>query len=105
MKKITKLLSRSKERLPDSNRDEYKACKAIAWASAGLVVGIILFLVLKFNFDYSYAEAGAVSGVSAMVSGLAMALSTHCRCIVLLVGPNFFTGKGMLIHMCYVSRY
>lgn len=100
---VLKNLRASTEKLIYSSRDEQKRTKAILGALFGLAIGIVLFLLSVFSFDYSYVEAAIIMCIFTIFISLGLAFSVHCRCIVVLVFPSFFTGKGraLLLSMIF----
>ena len=85
-----------------SGDDENKLLKAVFGAVAGVVIGGLLFVVLVFSFDYSELEAGIIVALSTVIMSLCLAFSTLCRCIMALVFPNFFTGKGRTVFLSII---
>lgn len=71
-----------------------KKIKAILGVVGGLLIGVVLFLLAVFSFEYSYFEAGVIVSVITIPVMLGLALSVYCRCIVILVLPSFLTGRG-----------
>ena len=89
-------------RIFKSGDDENKLLKAVFGAVAGLIIGGILFVVLVFSFDYTELEAGIIVAISTIIMSLCLAFSTLCRCIMALVFPNFFTGKGRTVFLSII---
>ena len=85
-----------------SGDDENKLLKAVFGAVAGVVIGGLLFVVLVFSFDYTELEAGIIVALSTVIMSLCLAFSTLCRCIMALVFPNFFTGKGRTVFLSII---
>ena len=85
-----------------SNEDENKGLKAVFGALAGLLIGALLFLVLVFSFDYTELQAGIIVAISTITISLCLAFSTLCRCIMALIFPNFFTGKGRTVFLSII---
>ena len=82
--------------------DENKLLKAVFGAVAGVVIGGLLFVVLVFSFDYTELEAGIIVALSTVIMSLCLAFFTLCRCIMALVFPNFFTGKGRTVFLSII---
>ena len=85
-----------------SAEDENKMLKSVFGAIAGLVIGTLLFIVLVYSFDYTELQAGIIVAISTLIMCLGLAFSTLCRCIMALIFPNFFTGKGRTVFLSII---
>ena len=85
-----------------SAEDENKMLKSVFGAIAGLVIGTLLFIVLVYSFDYTELQAGIIVAISTLIMCLGLAFSTLCRCIMALIFPNFFTGKGRTVFLSVI---
>ncbi|XP_071181946.1 DC-STAMP domain-containing protein 2-like [Mytilus edulis] len=85
-------------RFPDklfkSDRHTFTCLKAIFGIFCGFFTGGLLFVLLIYSFGFTLDIAGYISiGVTALAC-LGLALSVHVRCIVVLMIPSLFTGRG-----------
>ena len=85
-------------RFPDklfkSDRHTFTCLKAIFGIFCGFFTGGLLFVLLIYSFGFTLNIAGYISiGVTALAC-LGLALSVHVRCIVVLMIPSLFTGRG-----------
>ncbi|XP_063397920.1 DC-STAMP domain-containing protein 2-like [Mytilus trossulus] len=85
-------------RFPDklfkSDRHTFTCLKAIFGIFCGFFTGGLLFVLLIYSFGFALDIAGYISiGVTALAC-LGLALSVHVRCIVVLMIPSLFTGRG-----------
>lgn len=94
---VQKKLKSGANKLVHSRRGENTKLKAIFGFIAGLVVGGLLYVILVYSFGYSYVNAAIIFGVSTLIFCICLALSSLCRCIMALMSPNFFTGKGRVV--------
>ncbi|CAG2185148.1 unnamed protein product [Mytilus edulis] len=82
------------DKLFKSDRNEFTCLKAIFGIFSGILTGGILFVLLIYSFGFALDIAGYISiGVTALAC-LGLALSVHVRCIVVLMIPSLFTGRG-----------
>ncbi|ESO82716.1 hypothetical protein LOTGIDRAFT_155733 [Lottia gigantea] len=68
--------------------------KALFGVLAGIVLGAAIFLAMYYSFHYDILVSSIITGVSTILLAIGLAISTRCRCIVLLVFPSLATGKG-----------
>ncbi|XP_052257172.1 E3 ubiquitin-protein ligase DCST1-like isoform X1 [Dreissena polymorpha] len=80
-----------------TGRDENPKIKAAFGILSGLLTGLIFLVILRFTFDYTYLQAGIITVVYTVIVCIGLALSSLCRCIMAILVPNFFTGKGRAI--------
>ena len=90
------------ERIFNSAKNEQKVSKALFGALAGFVIGGLLYLVLVFSYGYSYLVAGIIDAVATVFFILCLAFCPLCRCVMALVFPNFFTGKGRAVFLSII---
>ncbi|XP_052064076.1 DC-STAMP domain-containing protein 2-like [Mytilus californianus] len=82
------------DKLFKSERHTFTCLKAIFGIFCGILTGGILFVLLVFSFGFDLDMAGYISiGVTALAC-LGLALSVHVRCIMVLMIPSLFTGRG-----------
>ncbi|XP_052064078.1 uncharacterized protein LOC127704184 [Mytilus californianus] len=88
--------------LVNSSRGEHRILKAIFGIIGGFIACGILFVLLRYSYDYSLQNSCYITlGLSLPICA-ALALSTHMRCIFLLMVPNLFTGKGRAVFMSII---
>jgi hypothetical protein len=92
-------LRASTDKLFHSKRDENKRMKAVFGALAGLVIGGLLFVLLVESFGYTPLVAGIIVALSTVIICFGLAMWSTCRCVMALVLPNFFTGKGRAVFL------
>lgn len=80
-----------------TGRDENPKIKAVFGTLSGLLTGVIFQLILRWTFGYTYLQAGIITVVYTVIACIGLALSSLCRCIMAVLVPNFFTGKGRAI--------
>ena len=90
------------ERIFNSAKNEQKIPKALFGALAGFVIGGLLYLVLVFSYGYSYLGAGIIDTIATIFLILCLAFCPLCRCVMALVFPNFFTGKGRAVFLSII---
>ncbi|XP_052257977.1 uncharacterized protein LOC127862762 [Dreissena polymorpha] len=83
--------------LISSGRDGNPIIRAMFGIISGLLTGAIFVVILRFTFDYTYFQAGIITVVYTVIVCIGLALSSICRCIMAVLVPNFFTGKGRVI--------
>ncbi|CAC5368699.1 unnamed protein product [Mytilus coruscus] len=82
------------DKLFKSDRHTFTCLKAIFGIISGILTGGLLFVLLVFSFGFALDIAGYISiGVTALAC-LGLALSVHVRCIMVLMIPSLFTGRG-----------
>lgn len=94
---VPKKLKSGTDKLVHSKRGENARLKAIFGSVAGLVVGLLLYVILVYSFGYSHVHAAIIFAVSTVIFCICLSLSSLCRCIMALILPNFFTGKGRAV--------
>lgn len=92
----------STDMLFHSGREENKTMKAVFGVAAGFAIGGLLFVLLFFSFGYSELVAGITVAVLTISMCIGLALSSICRCVMALVFPNFFTGKGRAVFLSVI---
>ena len=85
------------DKLIHSKRGEHAKLNIIFGCIAGLIVGLLLYLILVYSFGYTHIEAAIIFGVTTVIFCIGLALSSLCRCIMALLLPNFLTGKGRAV--------
>ncbi|KAL3831277.1 hypothetical protein ACJMK2_023050 [Sinanodonta woodiana] len=105
-------LSSSKEILTQTGRklfltdkNQNRTLKGIFGAIAGVFLGGLMFLVLRYSFGYSDLEAGTTAAIVTVLISVGLALSMLFRCVVALVIPNFFTGKGRAVILSIIFGF
>ncbi|XP_052065077.1 DC-STAMP domain-containing protein 2-like isoform X1 [Mytilus californianus] len=88
--------------LVQSSRGEYRILKAIFGIFGGFIACGILFVLLRYSYDYSLQNSCYITLGLSLPICVALALSTHMRCIFLLMVPNLFTGKGRAVFMSII---
>ncbi|KAH3769099.1 hypothetical protein DPMN_170346 [Dreissena polymorpha] len=68
---------------------------------AGIVLTSLLFLLLIYQIDVPPGRAGPICIVVGAVLTLLLAFSQACRCLVLLMLPQFFSAKGRMLLLMY----
>ena len=68
----------------------------------GLIASGILYVLLRYSYDYSIKTSGWLTLGFSVPICVGMTLSTHMRCIILLMVPNLFTGKGRTVLMSII---
>lgn len=81
----------------NSGREERRGIKAILGIISGVLIGGLLFVLLRFSFNYNWLASGVITAVSTVLISLGLAISPLCRCIMAVLLPTFFTGKGRAI--------
>ncbi|XP_050397779.1 E3 ubiquitin-protein ligase DCST1 isoform X2 [Patella vulgata] len=85
---------RIQKRLFETQSRKCIVVKFLLGVFAGLILGLAIFFALVYSFHYSLLVAGTISGISTFLLCLGLAVSSRCRCVVLLVFPSLTTGKG-----------
>lgn len=94
---IPKRIKTKADMLLFSERGENKQLKAVFGSFAGLGIGGLLYAMLVCSFGYTHLQAGIIVAISTIIFCICLALSSLCRCIMALLLPNFFTGKGRAV--------
>ncbi|XP_052816598.1 DC-STAMP domain-containing protein 2-like isoform X2 [Mya arenaria] len=102
--KLTKLKA-STDMLFHTSRDENKRIKAVFGALSGFVIGGLFYVILRYSFNYSPLQAGIIVAISTVLICFGLALSSRCRCIMAVVLPNFFTGKGRALFLSIIFGF
>ncbi|KAL3831278.1 hypothetical protein ACJMK2_023051 [Sinanodonta woodiana] len=105
-------LSSSKEILKQTGRklfltdtDQNRTLKGIFGAITGVLLGGLIFLVLRYLFGYSDSEAGITAAIVTTLMSIGLAVSMLFRCVVALVIPNFFTDKGRAVILTIIFGF
>lgn len=71
-----------------------KKSRIIFSIMTGFLVSGALFWLSIFSFGYSLKVAGIIVAFLVFFICTGMVLSSRCRCVMALVFPSFFSGKG-----------
>jgi len=82
-----------------SNRGEHRITKAICGILGGFITCGILFVLLRYSYDNTLERSAYITLAASVPICTALAVSTHMRCIILLMVPSLFTGKGRTVIM------
>jgi len=88
--------------LLQSNRGQHRIMKGICGILGGFIACGILFVLLRYSYDYTLQQSGYITIAASIPICTALALSTHMRCIMLLMVPSLFTGKGRAVFMSII---
>lgn len=82
-----------------SNRGEHRITKGICGILGGFITCGIIFVLLRYSYDNTLERSGYITLAASVPICTALAVSTHMRCIILLMVPSLFTGKGRTVIM------
>jgi hypothetical protein len=80
-----------------SNRGEHRITKAICGILGGFITCGILFVLLRYSYNNTLERSAYITLAASVPICTALAVSTHMRCIILLMVPSLFTGKGRTV--------
>ncbi|KAK3587858.1 hypothetical protein CHS0354_019729 [Potamilus streckersoni] len=99
------ILTKTGRKLFLTDKDQNRTLKGIFGAITGVFLGGLIFLVLRYSFGYSDFEAGITVAIVTVLISVGLALSMLFRCVVALVIPNFFTGKGRAVILSIIFGF
>ncbi|OWF48362.1 DC-STAMP domain-containing protein 2 [Mizuhopecten yessoensis] len=77
-----------------SGTREHRCLKAIFGILWGVATGGLFYALITFSFGYDYDISGWITiGITVMMS-IGLAVSTHFRCVVMVMIPSICTGRG-----------
>jgi len=76
-------------------------CYALSLA-AGLLVGVIVYIMSVYHLNYSVLAAVVLGGAVACVLGVILVLFRICRCVLVLLLPSFCTGGGRVAFVAFM---
>lgn len=86
-----------------SKHGEYRILKALFGTAIGALLGLLIFISLKYSFKHETETACFISLVCSIVLCVGLSFSVKCRCICFLMIPNFFTHKGRVLYLSMIT--
>ncbi|VDI57840.1 Hypothetical predicted protein [Mytilus galloprovincialis] len=86
----------------NSSRGDHRIVKGIFGIFGAFITCGILFVLLRYSYEYSLQNSCYITIGFSLPICAALAMSTHMRCIFLLMVPNLFTGKGRTVFMSII---
>ncbi|XP_076114020.1 DC-STAMP domain-containing protein 2-like [Mytilus galloprovincialis] len=100
--KISKIVPKPVKSFVNSSRGDHRIVKGIFGIFGGFIACGILFVLLRYSYEYSLQISCYITIGFSLPICAALAMSTHMRCIFLLMVPNLFTGKGRAVFMSII---
>ncbi|XP_063953393.1 DC-STAMP domain-containing protein 2-like [Lytechinus pictus] len=75
--------------------------KNIGGFLSGCILAFIFYFIFIFIIGYDWKRALTTTSILGFIFCFGLAFSSRVRCIVMLMLPQFFTGKGRVILMAY----
>ncbi|XP_033751515.1 DC-STAMP domain-containing protein 2-like [Pecten maximus] len=85
-----------------SSTEEHQCLKALFGIIWGVVTGGIFYVLITFSFGYDYDVSGWISIGVTLLMCIGLALSTHFRCVVIMIVPTLCTGRGRVAVMATI---